>query len=509
MSRIGQPSRRQALALGGSLTATAGAAFLAGCASGTPARHGGHGSAGESARASVSPSGVLRFESRPDLRPSAARITTNTGAAEPGVILLDSHGGAGQQGPMILDRAGNLVWFKGLSSDATSALRAFNLRVQTYRGEPLLTWWQGAVVDGHGQGHYVLANSRYQQVKTVRAHGGLQGDLHEFLLTASGTALFICYQTASADLRALGGMAGEQYFDGVVQEVDLATDKLVFQWRSDQHVPLSDSYVSVPPRAANPWDPFHLNSISVAPDGNLIVSARNAWTVYKINRTSGAVIWQLGGKHSDFTMSRRTRFAWQHHVTAHPDGIFTIFDNEAGDYRVGKQSRGLVLRVDEAAGTVSFVRQFNPPVHILSGALGSVQELPGGHVFMGWGERPYFTEYGSDGSIVFDGHLTSKHSVDYRAFKSPWTGRPAGRPAVAVRKAGNSVSAYVSWNGDTEVRRWRLLSGRTPTALAVVASAARSGFETKIRVSQPAGYLAIAGLDEHDRELGRSAVSRL
>lgn len=410
---------------------------------------------------------------------------------------------------MILDGAGNLVWFKALSAKGSATLRAFNLRVQTYRGEPVLTWWQGAVVAGHGQGHYVLANSRYEVVKTVRAHGGLKGDLHEFLLTPGGTALFSCYGTATADLTSLGGTSGQKYFYGVVQEVDLATGKLLFEWRSNQHVPLSSSYVGVSPHDKTPWDQFHLNSISVAPDGNLIVSSRNTWTIYKINRATGAVMWRMGGKHSDFALDKKTRFAWQHHVTVHPHGIFTIFDNEAGDYTVGKQSRGLVLHLDETTGKVSFVRQVNPPVPILSAALGSVQELPAGHVFVGWGEKPYFTEYSSDGSVLFDGYLAAKGVIDYRAFKSAWAGRPTGRPAVAVRSERTGASVYVSWNGDTEVRHWRVLAGTTATALSGVATVPRHGFETRIHLSRPGRYLAVAGLDEHGHELGRSVAHRV
>jgi Arylsulfotransferase (ASST) len=504
----GQPSRRRALVLGGGLAAAAGASLLVGCS--TDTRSGQPSSTstprgGTPGRGSVIDGG--QFLSQPDLRPPGVIVTTNSGTAAPGVILLDAHGGHGQQGPMILDRSGDLVWFKRLSANGTTHLRAFNLRVQAYRGEPLLTWWQGAVVEGHGEGHYVLANSRYEQVMTVYAHGGLSGDLHEFLLTDAGNALFTCFATTAADLRSLHGAAKGQYFDGVVQEVELATAKLVFEWRANQHIALADSY-SPMPSGAVPWDPYHVNSISVAPDGNLVVSSRNTWTVFKINRSTGAVLWRMGGKHSDFAMGPHTRFAWQHHVTAHKDGIFTIFDNEAGGYRVGKQSRGLVLHVDEAAGRVSFVRQFNPPVPILSGSLGSVQELPDGHVLVGWGEKPYFTEYRTDGSIVFDGRLTG--TEDYRAFKSAWTGRPADRPAVAIRGTGQKLSVYVSWNGDTEVRSWHVLAGPTAARLTSVASASRGGFETKIDIRRAgASYLAVAGYDSAGRELGRSAVQRV
>jgi hypothetical protein len=499
------------LRLGGSAVTAAGVAMLAGCSSSTA-------QAGPQALGSTAPSDasggpdppVRHFHSRPDLRPARAVISHGPGtAATAGVILLDSHGGIGQQGPMILDRAGELVWFRPLSAHASADHRAFNLRVQQYQGEPTLTWWQGNVVQGHGEGHYVLANSRYEQTATVHGHGGYQGDLHEFLLTGTGTALFTCYGAARADLRSLGGSASNPYFYGVIQEVDLATGRLLFQWRSDRHIPFSHSYAPLTLHQAAPWDQFHINSINVAPDGNLIVSARNTWTVYKVHRRTGRVMWRMGGKHSDFTMGRRTRFAWQHHVTPHPGGLYTVFDNESGDYKVGRRSRGLVLRVDEARRHVSFVRQYDPPAAVLSPALGSVQPLPGGHVFVGWGWQPYFTEYTQDGSVVFSGRLDGKHTHDYRAFKSAWTGRPAQRPRLAASRHGGETRAYVSWNGDTQVRHWALLAGPSAGRLAVAARVPRQGFESTIRTQHAGPYVAAAGYDGDGRELGRTAVHQL
>jgi Arylsulfotransferase (ASST) len=493
-----QLPRRQLLRLGGGVAA--GAALLGGCAAQPRSED-------AASAEGVSPaSAIRRYHSRPGLHPAVAAIGTNTGHAEPGVILLDSHAGAGQQGPMILDNAGNLVWFKPLSSGGTPKLRAMNLRVQHYQGDPVLTWWQGSVVNAHGQGHYVLANSRYEQIATVQAHGGLTGDLHEFVLTPAGTALFTCYGTATADLRSIGGAARHPYFYGVVQEVDVATGKLIFSWRSDKHVAFSSSYAHISTDTSRPWDQFHINSINLAPDGNLLISSRNTWTVYKVHRKTGAVMWRLGGKHSSFTIGPKARFAWQHHVTQHADGTFTIFDNEAGDYKVGKSSRGLVLHVDEKRRHASFVRQFNPPVPILSSALGSVQELPGGHVLVGWGQHPYFTEYKRDGSVVFSGHLKGKGTLDYRAFKSEWTGRPSGRPAIAVTRSGSGMTVYASWNGDTRVRHWKVLAGSAAGNLSVVGQATRHGFETHIRVAKHAAYVAAAGYDSAGHELGRSVV---
>ena len=339
---------------------------------------------------------------------------------------------------MILTDNGDLVWFKRLSDDGTPTLRAFNLRVQHYRNRPVLCWFEGEVVSGHGEGHYVIADDTYRPVAIVRAGNGLKADLHEFRLTAAGTALFTAYGTATADLSEMGGEKSGTYFFGEVQEVDVASGKLLWSWRSDQHVRFEESYEPLPPRGSGAWDYIHINSIGVDPvDGNLVVSGRNTWAVYKIHRGTGQLLWRLGGKYSDFAMRTGGHFAYQHDVTPHEDGTLTIFDNEGAPW-VDPPSRGLVLSVDEKQHVSSLLREYlhSPPVS--SSALGSVQELASGHTFVGWGETSYFSEYGSSGKVLLDGQLAEGSSVIEHTSRcgvaappghrvSPWNG-PAPLP---------------------------------------------------------------------------------
>src|SRR5207248_1924871 len=103
--------------------------------------------------------------------------------------------------------------------------------------------------------------------------------------------------------------------DSVVEEIDIPTGLLLLRWDSLDHVPVSDSYAPLPPRRTrDPFDYFHANSIAVDRDGNLVVSGRNTWTAYKLDRHTGAVIWRLGGKHSSFRLAPRTYWAFQHDV---------------------------------------------------------------------------------------------------------------------------------------------------------------------------------------------------
>lgn len=501
-------TRRGLLRAGSGLALGAGAAVsLAACTPGP-----GDPGSGKGSRSSGSPSRsggqVQHYRSRPDLRPVSVEVAMNRGGTAAGLVMLGPYASQqGQQGPMIVDTSGELVWFRALSSDADMALRPFNVRVQSYRGKPVLSWFQGAVVNGHGQGNYVIADSSYQTVHEVHAGNGYQGDLHEFLITDAGTALFTCYGGTEASLTSVGGPADGRYFDGIVQEVDIATGKVLFQWRCSDHIDLGDSFAPVPKDSSQWWDPYHVNGINVAPDGNLIVSCRNTWTVYKVERPSGKILWRLGGKKSDFTLGPGVRFAWQHDVTPQPGGRLTVFDNGAGDTTVESQSRGLLLSVDEQHKKVTLVRQYlHSSPGVLSGALGSVQILPDGHVFVGWGDGPYASEYLPDGTLIYDLKLEGSGTRSYRAFRSPWTGRPAGRPALAADRTAHGLTLYASWNGDTEVRHWRVLTGSSRDRLSDGALVTRNGFETTITVHGQPPYVAVAGLDASGRELGRSEV---
>lgn len=406
---------------------------------------------------------------------------------------------------MVLSGDGQLVWFEPLSDHRTATLRAFNLSGQRYQGRPVLAWFEGAVTDAHGQGHYLIVDDRYQQVARVNAGNGYVGDLHEFFITPSGTAVFTCYGTNTGDLSAFGGHKGDAYFYGVAQEVDIVTGKVLFEWRSDEHVPLAGSYAPVVRHSTVPWDYFHINSICIAPDGDFIISARNTWTVYKVSRQTGAVLWRMGGKHSDFSFGPGAHFAWQHHVNQHAGDIFTVFDNGAGDYVTESQSRGLVLEVDERAGKVTLQHQYlHPGGPVRAAALGSVQLLPNGHAFVGWGVGAAYSEYDDAGRPVAAGRLAGAGVESYRAFKASWTAQPTDPPAVAVESTNTQTTVYASWNGATEVRHWLVMAGTAPGKLAPVGTAPKEGFETAITVPHHLDHVAVEALDGRGRSLGRS-----
>jgi hypothetical protein len=356
---------------------------------------------------------------------------------------------------------------------------------------------------GYGRGEAVIVDRSYRELARLRAPGGRIMDVHELQLTPQGSALFTCYPASvPMDLSAIGGSRHAQVLDSIIQEVDLATGRLLFEWRSLDHIPVSESYRPL----EEPYDYIHVNSIEIAPDGNLIISARHTWALYKLDRQTGEVIWRLGGKRSDFRMGEGTQFSWQHDARQISDRMFTVFDDGSdGRTRTEHQSRAVVLELDSAARTVTLAHSYQHPTPLVSAAMGSMQALPNGHLLIGWGTQPYASEFAADGTLVTDARMP-KGEQSYRAYRLPWRGAPQEPPAIAATHDAGSGAAtvYASWNGATEVTRWELRAGPTASRLQSQGIAERRGFETAIPVAAHHRYAAIVALDRNGRRVAHS-----
>ena len=425
-----------------------------------------------------------------------------TGTA-PGLIFIAPTGSSTDTtyGPTILDSDGEPMWFLPLESETGQ-----NFRAQTWKGKPVLTWYEGPKGSTYG-GSCVIYDESYREQKRVHGGNGYSLDLHEFLITEHGTALVSIYNTVPTDLTAIGGSAAAQVVEGIVQELDIETGKVLFEWHSLDHVGVGESYVETPGSSGS-IDYFHLNAIGVDTDDNLIVSARNASTVYKLDRKTGAIIWRLGGKLSDFELGPNATFNFQHDPRTHEDGTMTLFDNGAsgpGSLDVEPMSRPLRLRLDTKAMTATLVQVYETPTTRLATALGNVQQLDHGGVFVNWGTAGAFSEFAPDGELLFDATLPTGTDT-YRAFRLPWVGKPETKPSVAATvTASGPMSVAVSWNGATEIAHWQVHTGPSARRLAVAAKVARTGFETTLELPATA-FVAVTALDTHGNVLGSSPV---
>jgi arylsulfotransferase ASST len=448
---------------------------------------------------------VQHYASAPTLTPSTVRITTPAAAsASPGDLFLAPYQGRGTPGPMIADQSGNLVWFHPLAPGE----EATNFAVQHYEGKPVLVWWQGRILRiGFGQGEDVIYDSSYRRLATVRAGNGYHADLHEIRITPEGTAWIDAFEPTRMNLSALHGAANGMITDSVVQEIDIKTGLVMWEWHALGHIPVEESKNPLP-GSSNPWDYAHLNSADPGSTGDVLVSVRNTWTLYDIDIRSGDIRWQLGGSHSSFRLGPGSRFYWQHDAQFQPGGLISLFDN-GSDPPKERQSRGLLLRADAAAHTVSVLGQFaNPSRTLLAESQGSATSLPAGNWLIGYGQLPDFTEFDSSGHVLLDGTL-GRNVQDFKTFLAPWSAQPTSAPSVLAKPQGaGSIAVSVSWNGATEVASWRVLAGSSATSLAPVAVATKTGFETTIDALTSQPYVAVQALDRSGAVIGASPAVR-
>ena len=451
----------------------------------------------------IEPGRLRSFQSRRDLQPPHVTVDPNRGPTEPGYVFLSpkSKKDLKQAGPMIVDNAGRLVWFRPLPGIRA----ATDFRTQTYLGRPVLTYWDGTSRQGIGVGDLVILDQSYREIRRFRAPNGLRPDLHEFRITPRGTALLISYPTVRTDLRPVGGARDGLAVDSVIQEIDIATGLTIFEWHSLGNIALRETYSRPAASPKIPFDYVHANSVGLDRDGNLLVSARNTWAVYKIDRTTGRLIWRLGGKRSDFRLGRGVRFAWQHDARRRADGALTLFDNSAFP-PVRKHSRALALQLDEQRRTARLLAARKHPRKLLAATQGNVQNLPGGGAFVNWGSQRWFNEFDRNGRVVWNARVALGFE-SYRGYRLPWIGRPLTPPrAAAVRRGRSALDVYASWNGATEVRTWELLGGPSSSSLRPLASAPRSGFETRIHATRAPTHVAMRARDAAGNILASSPV---
>jgi hypothetical protein len=362
---------------------------------------------------------------------------------------------------------------------------------------------------GFGEGEDVVMSSRYQTLARIPGANGLHADLHDFQLAPHDIAYITAFNPIRCDLESVKGARGGAIVDTAIQEIDMQTGLVRWEWHSLDHIGASESEVEVP-RDTTPWDYFHLNSIDPEPDGDILVSARSTWAGYLLQAATGRVIWRLGGNKSSFKMGPGTRMAWQHDGRMLPDGELTFFD-DGSNPPIHRQSRALRIELDLAtheARLASAYTHANPP--LLAASQGNMQTLPDGNAVVGYGGVPAISEYAAAGSLLLDAHLPLDMSF-YRAFRFPWSARPLSPPAVlaSLDDTGEETIVHASWNGATGVSSWRVLAGKRRGSLATQATIADSDFESSMTLPQRYDYVAVQALDATGRVLGASQTARV
>jgi hypothetical protein len=448
------------------------------------------------------PADSQSFYTMPGVRAPVLTVTSPDRDPAAGDVLTTNGPGAGQYGPLIYTPQGQLVWFDRLGAGQV----AENLGEQTYEGQKVLTWWKGRVLSlGFGQGEDIVMSSSYKQLATVSGGNGLKADLHEFRIGPDDTAYVTAFNPIHCNLTSVEGSADGTITDTAVQQIDMRTGLVRWEWHSLDHVAAAESEVETP-EDETPWDWFHINSIDPQPDGRILISARSTWAAYELEGLSGKILWRLGGTKSSFKMGPGTKTAWQHDGRVLPDGDVTLYD-DGSNPPIHSQSRAIRIALDTKTHTarlVSSLAHTDPP--LLSASQGNMQTLSSGNTLVGYGGLPAVSEYAPGGAVLFDAHQPYDMSF-YRAFRFPWKAQPTTSPAVlaSFNNTGEETIVHASWNGATQVASWRVLAGSKNETLEAQATVPVSGFETSTILPKRYGRVQVQALDAAGHVLASSA----
>ncbi len=458
------------------------------------------------------PEDLEHFVTAPELHPPKIVVHKNTAGLagdifltplpgptiHPGTEHLLEFEPVGPEGDEILNPEGKIVWWNQLPTNVI----ATDLQTTTYEGNSDLAWWQGPVTArAYGLGEAIIANKSYETVATIRAGNGYKGvDIHELQITPQGNAYVTIYNPV-----CIGGpcsLENPAVLDAIVQEVNIKTGLVMYEWHALGHVPTSASVVA--PETLF-FDAYHINAIQpLLKDGKMLISFRDTSAVYLVEESTGKILWTLGGKESSFVMGPGAVFHFQHDARLSKDTM-TMFDNEAGPPVFGdERSRGLILHLNMTEHKATVLQEFVRPEKTLAQSEGSFQSLTGGDVMVGWGGTEWMTEFNKTGEVLFDASLP-KGDGSYRVFRFPWSATPKTLPLAAAREEGEgNVGVYASWNGATEVASWEVLAGESAESLAPVSTEPWAGFETKIIVPTTATTFEVKALNGKGEVIGTS-----
>ncbi|KAI0541705.1 ASST-domain-containing protein [Xylaria digitata] len=348
--------------------------------------------------------------------------------------------------------------------------------------------------------------------------------MHECQLTVEGSAIVVLKEIISFNLTEVGGPENGRILDNIIQEIDVETGKLLWTWRASDHYDISESYKEYTD-GLGAYDYIHINSVEKTSEGDFLVSARHTHSIIFVNGKNGHIRWALGGKNNDFvdiSAGSATDFAWQHAARFSNATLtqLTMFDNHNVSSTIGctvNCSRGKHLELDHKDRTARLVSEFYHPKGLVSGFEGSYQTMQSGNVFLGWGANPTFTEHIPSGECVLDVQFDlwrpdEGYPINYRAFKMNWKAYPTWDPSIAVHRVGpfGYFKIYLSWNGATEVTRWRLLLGTSYDSVTKsVAVVPRAGFETEILLKPDPPFERAAALDRDGKVLDMTAIVQL
>lgn len=486
----------------------------------------------------------LAYKSRPDLAPPTLNISVpSTNETADGLIFYtpesiyeDNTGhGPAQSGPYIFTGKGELIW----SGFGFVGPRSENFQVHSYRGKKVLSIFEGSHNSpmGHGHGHTVIFSDQYRLVEQIQGGGHKLADQHEFLFYDDDSVVFTVFDPEIRDLSPYGATSENQQWilDNKIQKVNISSNQLLWEWSALDHVDpigtnltLQSGNAGLGTNSSQVWHYFYMNAFDVdRKTDTYLISARSMCTIFKVDGATGNIIWQLGGRNSDFALGKGVDFCWQHDTRMHQKylhyesknskEIISFFDNSAHenlaggpDLKARGYSAGKVVELDTATKTAKLIASFRAPGDLSVRSQGNLQLLPNGNAFINWGYNGALSEHKPDGTTIFYSGLDSGRlgpgTENYRAFKFDWHALPYEEPALVAFKETNGTTLYVSWNGDTETRMWKFFEYAGNGKRQLLGMSRRTGFETSFRTDKRVQNIVAEAFGPHGEFLVSSPV---
>jgi Arylsulfotransferase (ASST) len=273
--------------------------------------------------------------------------------------------------------------------------------------------WARSFGDGYGldpRMAYEIRSPAGELLRLVRTRDSVI-DGHELRELDGGSFLIDSYVPGKADLRRFGGPAKAAVVSAEIEELD-RRGHVRWRWRSRRHIGLDEtgrwwrnvlSNAKPGLRALPTYDPVHINSIEPRGEDEVVISTRHTDAVYGIQRSTGEILWKLGGTETVDSLRvagdpARKLLGGQHDARIADDGSLSIYDNGKDRPR---RPRVVFYRLDPAAGEATYLGQLNDPAVKASHCCGSARQLDDGGWLVSWGDNPLVTAFDDQGQIAF------------------------------------------------------------------------------------------------------------
>jgi len=377
-----------------------------------------------------------------------------------------------------------------------------------------------------GADHISQLDSSYETAYEIHPYGNVTASNPYGFEIFHDSALMTVHRHAQADLSPIRGPRNARILNSVLQEIDIATGKIVFQWSASEYFGPRDLIDRYDSHKDSSKDIFHINSVDKDDQGNYILLFRYLRAVVCVS-PDGDILWILGGKRNSFldlSAGAATRVSPRQFAKWQPGNVIHLVESDAPDRRseTTASNEGLKIALDPENITAALIQENTNTTATASHFREPPQPTSSGNTLAGYKHSRPYTESSASGGVsceaAEDGQSTDRHNI-YRKFKGPWKGRPKRRPDVAIRNSFTNMNVYVSWNGATDVRSWRLetagdkagetildLQHRGHDAFAPLLTVPRAGFETKIQTKTSSRYVRVVALDDNNVPMGSSII---